>query len=212
MRLFQFHYSPFADKVRTCLALKGLSAELVEVKYLQRAELVKVSGGVGIPVLVDGTAVVSDSPRIVEYLDAKGTPWLRSDPLSLVLEQWAESVLEDTAFRLACPGLEDLIGREQGDEAKAMFRLVKERKYGAGIVATWRAEQQKWLAETKNLLTPIARVVSEHDWVLRGGKPSVADAAIAGQLHMVDCALPGLLASELPALGKWVQRLRSFRG
>lgn len=209
MRLFQFKYSPYAAKVRYAAAFKKLQLERVEVAYLQRAELVKVSGGVGVPVLEDGTHVVSDSPRIVEYLETKGGPALRSDPLSLVIEQWTDSTLEDACFRLACPGLEDLIGAAQGEEARLMFRLVKERKYGAGIVSQWRAEEAKWLAETRALLAPLADAVKSRDWLLPTGL-SVADAALAGQVHMIEWAKPGFLTREVPGLVSWAKRVEQF--
>lgn len=206
MRLYQFSYSPYAAKIRIALKLKHLECEWVEVPYTNRAELVKVSGGIGIPVLVDGSTVISDSPRILAHLETKGGPALRSNPLSVVLEQWADNWFEETAFHLACPGLEDLMGATQGEEARLMFRLVKERRYGAGAVAQWRADQAKYSAETKSMLEPIAAAVRATGFVL-GSSVSVADAAIAGQLHMVEAALPGWVKREVPALSGWYEAL-----
>lgn len=206
MRLFQFSYSPFAAKVRSCLKLKQLQCELVEVPYTQRAELVKVSGGVGIPVLVDGSTVISDSPRITAHLETKGGPSLRNHPLAVVLEQWADNWIEETAFRLACPGLEDRMGATQGEEARLMFRLVKERRYGSGCIAQWRADQAKYERETKAMLAPVVEAVRASGFVL-GSSASVADAAVVGQLHMVEAALPGWVKRELPALSGWYEAL-----
>jgi glutathione S-transferase len=206
VKLLQFSYSPFAAKVRVCLKLKQLECELVEVPYTQRGELVKVSGGVGVPVLVDGEAVVTDSPRITAYLETKGGPSLREHPLAPVLEQWADNWLEETAFRLACPGLEERMGRDQGEEARLMFRLVKERRYGAGCIGQWRADQAKYSAETKALLSPILEAVRATGFVL-GTSPSLADAAVVGQLHMVEAAVPGWVKAQVPALASWFERL-----
>jgi glutathione S-transferase len=208
MRLLQFSYSPFAAKVRFCLKAKQLACEVVEVPYTQRAELVKVSGGVGVPVLVDGATVVSDSPRITEYLETKGGPSLRLHPLATVLEQWADNWLEETAFRLACPGLEDRMGADQGEEARLMFRLVKERRYGAGCISAWRADQARYAMDTKVMLAPIVEAVRASGFVL-GREVSVADAAVAGQLFMVEVALPGWVKNELPALSEWFERVKS---
>ena len=207
MRLLQFSYSPFAAKVRVCLKLKQLACELVEVPYTQRAELVKLAGGVGVPVLVDGSTVVTDSPRITAYLETKGGPSLREHPLAPLLEQWADHWLEETAFRLACPGLEDRMGKDQGEEARLMFRLVKERRYGAGCIGLWRGEQARYAAETKTLLAPLVEAVRATGFAL-GNAPSVADAAVVGQLHMVEAALPGWVASDVPALAAWFEHLR----
>ena len=206
MRLYQFTYSPFAAKVRIALKLKHLDCELAEVPYTNRAELVKVSGGIGIPVLIDGATVISDSPRITAHLETKSGPSLRSNPLAVVLEQWADNWFEETAFRLACPGLEDRMGATQGEEARLMFRLVKERRYGAGCISQWRAEQAKYSAETKSMLAPIVEAVRATGFVL-GNSASVADAAVAGQLHMVEAAIPGWVKREVPALAEWYAAL-----
>jgi glutathione S-transferase len=208
MRLLQFSYSPFAAKVRTCLKLKELACELVDVPYTQRKELVVLTGGVGIPVLVDGATVVTDSPRITAYLETKGGVSLREHPLAPLLEQWADNWLEETAFRLACPGLEDRMGESQGEEARLMFRLVKERRYGAGCIGQWRVDQAKYSDETKVLLAPVVEAVRSGGSVL-GGSVSVADAAVAGQLQMVEFALPGWVKSHLPALSEWFEPLRA---
>ena len=206
MRLLQFSYSPFAAKVRVCLKLKKLECELVEIPYTKREELVKVSGGVGVPVLVDGATVVTDSPRITAYLETRGGPSLREHPLAPVLEQWADNWLEETAFRLACPGLEDRMGVDQGEEARLMFRLVKERRYGSGCISQWRLDQAKYAAETKAMLAPVVEAVRATGFVL-GSSPSVADAAVVGQLHMVEAALPGWVKAQVPGLSDWFHAL-----
>lgn len=206
MRLLQFSYSPFAAKVRVALKLKQLECELVEIPYTNRAELVKVSGGINVPVLVDGATVVTDSPRITAYLETKGGPSLREHPLAPVLEQWADNWLEETAFRLACPGLEDRLGADQGEEARLLFRLIKERRYGSGCIAAWRAEQARYSEETKALLLPVVEAVRAKGFVL-GNSVSIADAAVVGQLHMVEAALPGWVKTQLPALSAWFDAL-----
>src|SRR5512137_895623 len=107
MRLFGFSYSPFVVKVRKCLELKGLPFTYVEVPYLDRRELLALTGGsIHVPVLEDGGAVVSDSARITAWLDARYVPSLRADPLAVLVEAWTDNVLGDVAFRLACPPLE----------------------------------------------------------------------------------------------------------
>ena len=52
MRLLGFSYSPFVVKVRKCLELKGLPFTYVEVPYLDRRELLALTGGsIHVPVL-----------------------------------------------------------------------------------------------------------------------------------------------------------------
>jgi glutathione S-transferase len=210
MRLFQFSYSPFAAKVRKCLELKRLSFETVEVPYLDRRALIAVTGGsIQIPVLEDGGTVVSESARITAYLDGRYPPSLRTEPLAVVLEGWADGVLEDVAFRLASPGLEAGFAAAQGgrDDARALFRVVKERKFGPGCIDAWRAQRGALADRVADLLEPIARAVATRPFVL-GASPSLADAAIYGQLHMVETALPGFVAEHVPGLSAWLARIR----
>lgn len=206
LTLYQFTYSPFAAKVRVCLGLKQLACELINVPYLQRAELVKVSGGIHVPVLVDGANVISDSARIVDHLEERGGIGLRVNPLSVALEQWADEYFQEIAFRLACPGLEDVLGAQQGDEARLMFRLVKERRYGAGCVAKWREEDALHSKKTREALQPIVNAVKLHRYVF--GVPSAADAAVVGQLFMVETAKPGWVKQNAPELSDWFEQLR----
>src|SRR5262249_14747378 len=113
MKLYQFAYSPYAGKVRKCLELKGLHYDAVEVPYMDRRELIALTGGwISVPVLLDGSTVVSDSPRIAAYLDQHYAPSLRPGALvgpASALEQWADQVLEDVAFRLAAPTIEEML-------------------------------------------------------------------------------------------------------
>jgi glutathione S-transferase len=208
MRLLQFAYSPFAAKVRKCLELKGLAFEIVEVPYLDRRALLALTGGtLQIPVLEDGGRVMDESARITAYLDEVYAPSLREDPLAPVVEGWADGVLEDVAFRLASPGLFDrfaeLSGRADGP---AFFRLVKERKFGPGCIEAWRTARTALSERLVELLLPVGRALAGRPFAL-GERPSLADAAIYGQLHMVEVGWPGYVASRLPALAPWFLRV-----
>jgi glutathione S-transferase len=214
MRLHQFSFSPFAAKVRKCLELKGLAHELVEVPYLDRRELVALTGRMMVPVLEDGGQVIEDSPRITAYLDERYAPSLRQDPLAPVIEGWADLVLEDVAFRVAAPGLHDrfaaLSGRPDGP---AFFQLVKERRYGPGALDGWRAAEWSLADQLGRLLAPIARALAARPFILESGPhASLADAAVYGQLHMVEAGRPGFVAERLPALATWFARVREARG
>src|SRR6266496_629428 len=180
MRLFQFSYSPFAAKVRKCLELKGLAYDLVEVPYLDRRELVGLTGGYAhIPVLEDGGRVVTESARITAYLDERYAPSLRADPVAALVEGWADGVLEDVLFRLATPGVEARFAELQGgrEDARALFRIVKERKFGTGCVDAWKRDANVLSARVAELLAPVAAAVADRPFLL-GARPSLADAAV----------------------------------
>lgn len=213
MRLFGFSYSPYVAKVRKCLELKGLPFEYVEVPYLDRRELVAVTGGyVLVPVLADGRTVVTDSARITAWLDEHHAPSLRADPAAVVYEGWADNVLEDVAFRVATPGLEARFAGLQGGraDAGAIFRLLKERKFGPGCVDAWKRDAAALTARTLELLAPVARAVAARPFLL-GDRPSLADAAVSGQLAMLEAGFPGWVARNVPALTAWQARVAAAK-
>ena len=57
MKLYRFRYSPYARKVQMVLDLLRAPHELIEVKYGDREELARLTGGyIYVPVLVAGLA------------------------------------------------------------------------------------------------------------------------------------------------------------
>lgn len=216
MKLFQFAYSPYAAKARKCLELKGLAHELVEVPYMDRREVAALTGGViMLPVLADGATVVCDSPRITEYLDAKYAPSLRPGALAgaaSVFESWSDHVLEDVAFRLASPACEQRIV-ELNDgrlDARAMYRFVKERKFGPGCIEAWHKSAPELRVRLQAMLAPLGRTLETQPFLL-GAQATVTDAAVYGNLYMLEWAMPGWVQTHVPELSAWYARVHAAR-
>ena len=203
MKLYQFAYSPYAAKVRKYLEIQRRPFDVIEVPYMERNDIAKLSGQIVLPVLVDGAAVIADSARITAYLDGPAR-----DASAVVYEQWADSILEDVAFRLASPAVEKKLtdlnhGRE---DARAMYRFIKERKFGTGCIDAWAASSQELTAKLRALLAPLAHKLEAQPFLL-GEFPTLADAAVWGNLHMLDWAMPGWVAREAPEVAGWYGRL-----
>jgi glutathione S-transferase len=212
MKLYQFAYSPFAAKVRKVLALKRLPFEIVEVPYLDRRELLRVSGGVHVPVLVDENFVIADSARITAYLDEEYAPSLREGHLAgpaTVFEQWADGPLEDIAFRLAAPRVEaHMVALNGGrDDARAMYRVIKERKFGAGCIDAWRDAEDELVARLRALCAPLETTLAITPFLL-GEHVTVGDCAVWGNLYMLELAWPGFVAETLPRMAAWYARVQ----
>jgi glutathione S-transferase len=209
MRLLGFSYSPYVVKVRKCLELKGTPFTYVEVPYLDRRELVGLTGGsVHVPVLEDAGTVVTDSAAITAWLDERHRPSLRTNPMAVVVEGWADQVFEDTAFRIACPPLEPRMPALLGDreDARALWRLLKERKFGPGCLEAWARDAEALNARAARLLAPLAQAVDRHPFLL-GDAPDLADAAVYGQLAFLELAVPGWIRKHAPALAAWFGRV-----
>ena len=137
-RLFQFLTSPFCAKVRKILDYKGVDYEIIEVDYLERKELLTASGQIMVPALtMENGETIVDSERIamrLEELYPEPTifpPGQRG--LHLALARYIDAAVEDALFRVAVPDELEYF-RRQGAEREAMWRLIRERKYGEGFV------------------------------------------------------------------------------
>src|SRR5262249_44777711 len=150
-------YSPYARKVQMMLELAGLRHEVIEVRYGEREELARLTGGyIHVPVLVlDDGEVVTESRRICERIAAR--PGARHlVRASLHAAVWAfhdfvDGPVEDVLFRLASPAV-----RAKWPTAweRALYTLIKERKFGAGCVDAWERGRAELLQRAHTILEP----------------------------------------------------------
>ena len=71
LKLYRIPFSTNVERVALALAHKGIAVEYVDVDDADRSPVVAISGQALVPVLVDGDLVLSDSPAILEYLEAR---------------------------------------------------------------------------------------------------------------------------------------------
>jgi glutathione S-transferase len=211
MRLYRFRYSGYARKVQMLLDLIGARYELVEVPYGDRDELARVTGGyVYVPVLVDDQErVLTESRDICEHLltgDAGSrlvpSPW--EGPIWAYAD-FADGALEDVLFRLASPGVRDAWARP-GE--RALYTLIKERKFGAGCIDAWQRDQAQLIAKAQRLLAPSLRTLSQRDFLF-GAAPTLADAALYGMLIMLQESDSSLVTRVAEPLAPYLRRVEA---
>ena len=198
MQLHQFRHSAFCEKVRLVLAVKRLPYTVVEVTPgLGQLALFRLSGQRQVPVLVDGSEVISDSSAIALYLEAHhpSPALLPADPGErarvLLLEDWADTALAagcrlalvqsaatDPVLRSALlpdstPGplrqlVSNLPSEVMGSVGEAFDSML-----GAG-------ERQRLLANLEQLA-----VLAAGQAYLVGSCLSLADVAVAAQLGLL---------------------------
>jgi glutathione S-transferase len=211
MRLYRFKYSPYARKVQMVLDLIGAKYEKVDVSYTDRTELATLTGGyIYVPVLVDDAGkAITESRTICERL--LSTPeGVRLQPSPWEGPIWAYSdftdgALEDVLFRIASPAVRDA-WKDPG--ARALYVLIKERKFGAGCVDTWERDQASLVARARHLLAPTLRTFAARPFLF-GDAPTLADAALYGQCAMLEEADKALLPRVAEELVPFARRLEA---
>jgi glutathione S-transferase len=212
--LYQFVTSPFCSKVRKILDYKGLDYQIVEVDYVERKELIAASGQIMVPALrledVAGESgrveTIVDSDRIAMRLEELcPEPTIlprRSRGLHLALTRYIDAEVEEALFCAAVPDEVEYFAR-QGTDRLALFRFIRERKYGAGFCERMEREREINFIRVREVLQPFEMAL-EHGAFLLGGA-GLADFALYGQLHFL--AFTGVLKIPLE-----LPRLREFYG
>ncbi len=211
MKLFRLDYSPYARKVQMVLDLLGHDYECVDVPYGNRREMAELTGGwVLVPVLVgDGGEVTVESRLICEKLlqgaagatlvpsPLEGPIWAYSD--------WCDGPLEDVMFRIASP-----LQRRRFADAweSALYVFVKERRFGAGCVDDWERSHETLVARAAKMLEPSRRTLAQCPFLF-GDTPTLADAALYGNLAMLEACDPGLPARLGPEFPAFARRLEN---
>lgn len=188
MKLYRFRYSPYARKVQLILDLVGRPYQLVDVAYADRNELAELTSGyIHVPVLVtDDGKVIVESRAICEHLLAgPGGAALVPSPFEgpiWAYHDFCDGPLEDVLFRIAVPGIRDA-WPTAGE--RALYTVVKERKFGTGCVDAWRRDMPALLAKAQHLLAPTRTTLAQTPFLF-GAAPTFADVALYGQLAMLD--------------------------
>ena len=128
---------------------------------------------------------------------ASGPIWAYAD--------FADGPLEDVMFRIASPAVRDA-WTSVGD--RALYVLVKERKFGAGCVDAWLRDQALLIGKAKRLLAPTLRTFEARPFLF-GDASTLADAALYGLCKMVEEADASLLLRIAEPLVPFMRRVEA---
>lgn len=209
--LHQYDSSPFSEKVRICLGIKGLEWSAVDQPVIMpKPDLVPLTGGYRrIPVLQIGADIFCDSQLIVRELDRRfpGKPLYPSGREALVnaVEQWCDKALFQSAV-LAIFGT-------IGDSVDPAF--IKDREALSGQpfnVAAMKAMAPFALTQIKAHAALLAQQLGDGRAFLADAEPCLADAAAYYNFWFIRSFAPGLADrfDDLPSLDAWYARVTAI--
>lgn len=220
--LHQFEVSPFCDKVRRILHVKGVPYEVREVPPSSALTAVRKVNRIGkLPVIEDAGRVVADSTDIAYHLEARfpDPPLLPEEPrqraLVHVLEDWADESLyfyEMTLrFGLAHNRRRWLPELTRHDPAwfRRLAPLLGPLIFGRQTRAqgVGRKPLAMLVADVDRHVAALDGLVGDGEWLV-GGALSLADVAVFAQLACIRGSDEGEAAlAARPRVAAWMARV-----
>jgi glutathione S-transferase len=205
--LHHYDTSPFSEKVRVMLGVKGLSwRSVIQPVIMPKPELVPLTGGYRrIPVLQIGADVYCDTQAILAELEAR-----HARPAVVRGADWAVNLWADRLFFQVTVAV---VFGEIGDNVPADFVADREKLSGRPFdLAVMKAAAAPMKAQWRAHAAWIERGLASNDF-LGGSTPSLADIASYMNVWWLGRAAPGALAALLEGLPKttgWRERMKAL--
>lgn len=209
--LHQYDSSPFSEKVRVCLGIKGLVWGAVDQPVIMpKPKLVALTGGYRrIPVMQIGADVYCDSQLIVRELERRfpePTLFPAADRgLGHATALWTDRAVFQAAVAIIFGGL--------GDKVPAAFIKDREALTGRPFnTEAMRAAVPHMERQMRAHVSLLAEQLQDGRAFLTGERPGLADANGYYNLWFVRAAYPAAarLFDDLPRVRAWLERVRSI--
>ncbi len=206
--LHQYDSSPFSEKIRICLGIKGLAWRAVDQPVIMpKPDLVPLTGGYRrIPVLQIGADIYCDSQLIARELERRfpAKPLYPDGQAGLVnaTEQWCDKAVFQAAVVAIFGAL--------GDKVDPAF--IKDREALSGQpfhVAAMQALSPFSLTQLKAHAALLAEQLADGRAFLAGDQPCLADAAAYYNYWFLRSFAPGLADrfGDLASFDAWFDRV-----
>lgn len=210
--LHQYDSSPFSEKVRVCLGIKGLTWGAVEQPVIMpKPQLLPLTGGYRrIPVMQIGADIYCDSVLIVRELERRyPQPSLFPDGnigLAHALALWTDRSFFQAAVAVIFGNLSEHV-----DPA-----FIKDREALSGQpfdTARMRLAIPHMEAQLRGHVALIAEQLSDGRAFLTGDKPGLADANAYYNLWFIQNAFPPASAvfADKAVVAAWFARVAAIR-
>jgi glutathione S-transferase len=208
----ELRFSPHCWKTRLALAHKGLEAERVPWRFIDKAKIA-FSGQSLVPVLVHGDETISDSWRIALYLEecfsARPSLFGGSSAIAVAhfVNSWADGTLLPAIARLILLDIYNCVDARD----RSYLRSSREKYFGMSLEAVV-ADQPAHLSDFRRTLQPLRRMLKKQDFIC-GEAPAYADYCVFGMFMWARCCSTIELLEGDDAVLPWRERLLdSFGG
>lgn len=202
--LHHYDRSPFAEKVRSVLGLKGAQWRSVQIpRWMPKPDLMPLTGGYRkTPVMQIGADIFCDTRLIIREIDRRlPNPPLYGAGGGDLIAQWADSTLFTNAVGVVFGTFADNFPAELKEDRS---------KFTAGLFDADRmkAAQPAIRAQFRAHLRLIEGVFSDGRAYVAGAKPGIADFALYHPLWFVRGNLPEPdFLTSAPATKAWMTRM-----
>jgi len=205
--LHHYETSPFSEKARIMLGVKGLSwRSVIQPVIMPKPDLVPLTGGYRrIPVMQIGADVYCDTQAILAEIEAR-----HRKPAVVRGADWAVNLWADRLFFQATVAV---VFGELGDAVPQDFIDDREKLTGRAFdIAGMKAAAGPMKAQWRAHAAWIERGLASNDF-LGGSTPSLADIAAYMNVWWLARAAPGAAAALLDGLPKtngWRERMKAL--
>ena len=210
--LHQYDTSPFSEKVRICLGIKGLAWAAVDQPVIMpKPDLLALTGGYRrIPVMQIGADIYCDTALACDVLEHRQpTPTLYPEPekgLGRALAQWADSTLfwSAMAWNMQPRAREQLFAAATPEQREAFAR----DRAAMSATGMTRQRPEDATAACKSYLRRLSDMLDDRPFLL-GEAPCIADFAAYHPLWYTRTRVPvvaGIL-DLTPAVVDWMDRM-----
>lgn len=226
-RLYGAELSPYSVKVRSYLRYKGLEFEWLPRTNARQEEFARYAKLPLIPVLVDAEeTALQDSTPIIEKLEAQypEPSIVPEEPalafVSALLEDYADEWLNKAMFhyRWSYPDDQESAARritdmifEGAEKPAGIEEAVRTRMIGRLYHVGSSPETAALIEGSFTRLLGLLEQMLASRAYLFGGRPSLADFGLAGQLaQLLSDPTPGaLMKAQAPNVVRWVDRMEN---
>jgi glutathione S-transferase len=216
LTLYDLPHSPYCLPIKRALGALRVPFEIEDVPNWDRRKVIELTGGAcyQVPVLVhDGRVIFesgTDTDDVARYVDATFAGGrlfpAEHDGLHDILVRYLDDEVEGATFRCCdafyVDSISDVVNR-------TMVLRHKERKFGRGCIAHWRAQLGELRAGAAKHFARFDAMLRQRPFLL-GAEPVYADLLLWGIVTNYTWSGWNDMPAGMSALGAWVEKMRTF--